>query len=150
MRKEGVSLLNGEYFVPLSRAEGLVGQSKSGGGNPNQVQTITGTYANPWGEVGRDAIANAIANHSATAYISVASMEVALAVSAMEDGAYGIAASSCSVGPNVYPYLAFMFLWTPDGFTATEVSKETGKGVNVTQDMSEGECTLTIIWHPLP
>ena len=31
MRKEGVSLLNGEYFVPLSRAEGLVGQSRGGG-----------------------------------------------------------------------------------------------------------------------
>lgn len=67
MRKEGVSLLNGEYFVPLSRAEGLVGQSKgssTGSSIPFPEVTVTLNIDHPESvlEISADVIYERIGN----------------------------------------------------------------------------------------
>lgn len=131
-------------------------------GNPNYVETISGTLGNPWG--GRfAAIRDAVEAGDATAYINLestkayASIENISGLSAIKQVAFSGLDPTSNVSEWGFTFARFIYDYT-DGSVATEQSDSyLYKGENTSTgrwggaDMQpSAPCTLTIIHHPLP
>ena len=124
-----------------------VEEIETGGGNPNSVETITGTLANPWGGTTLSELVESISNNGATALLTVGNetmwmeyneddgwISATRAVLNIFSGALNSAKNitySASTGALVY---------------AKNISSN-GSASNISNTTS---CTLTIIHHPLP
>lgn len=121
-----------------------------GGGNPNTVQTITGTVGNPWGDVDYDELMTAIKSGDASAMLDFTfnQIPVSLRLSATEE-IYGTTAQILPVS-NIY--LAASATWHGSNpievyMVGTDTSNEI---IDASATVKDIPSTLTIIWHPLP
>lgn len=144
-----------------------------GGGNPNRVETITGTLADPWGEVDLNELYASLftlgegsthATPSATAYIFIDASalhygSVYLFLTAQSPGSLtptfrangSDIAGAGGIATDVYWYANDGAL--SDAYLGTiDISDDEGSGsvINLYQYAEYIPTTLTIIWHPLP
>lgn len=124
-----------------------------GGGNPNYVETIKGTMANPWGEADYVQLVSDVASNNATVYISVPSMSLSfdayLVVDA--DNTFIVSGADFSVVGDVPSLkLAARASYTSVGALSRLLMWQNGTTVDVTDQLSGAETDLTIIHHPMP
>lgn len=123
-----------------------------GGGNPNSVQVINGTLADPWGE-GFDGVdfADNLADNNITAYIDIT-------YGGQTNRAYFYAfvgyiiAGQAIVDTTLTDVDAFMLSYavgqTPDLRAANLL--HAGNILILSDEADNIPTTLTIIWHPMP
>ena len=136
-----------DWLDPVSYKLGQAAGGGGGGGNPNYVETIVGTLANPWGSYAFSDIRRNIANNAITAYITTS------------DSRKWFIPSGKSTGNNLWVRFNGGFSNTIDydcisitsSGTTTSVHYEYSDG-NYTETTIDPTtpCMLTIIHHPLP
>lgn len=151
-------------FRELALAKGFSG----GGGNPNRVQTITGTLDDPWGDVGFDALFEALPHYNdddtitarnATAIIKIDGTALGMGSAKLPLRSYDGGLRKFINGDGIstwdYGFLAAVSSWEKDGIY--EANIYTGSSQDWTYTKTDVEeyasvipTTLTIIWHPLP
>lgn len=125
-----------------------------GGGNPNYVETVTGTAANPWGDVSLDVLTDAILAGNATVYIKVDG-------SALDLGTQEYYVQNRGIADGYLPFGACGFRnnnWMAGLLIYNIINKglSTSKILfnNVTTDLAPYASLIpteiTIIHHPLP
>ena len=120
-----------------------------GGGNPNYVQTITGTLADPWGDVGFEAIRVALATGNASAKMHIQSDVLNLDSWLFLTAAVNITASCGHV--DTTNYYAFTGTFRTGGVAPTLYLQSKNAGfVDGSQYASIINSTLEITWHPMP
>ena len=130
-------------------------QGSSSGGNPNYVETIEGTMANPWGNIDFETIANKCLSNDATMYLFVhgeeagrSDIELSLQRAGMGSGEIPFGATRGNSLEGLGGALAIY-----DGSTGNAIVTTIEIGGTVT-DLSETAeqipTTLTIVHHPLP
>lgn len=133
-------------------------ENGGGGGNPNRVQTITGTAANPFGDVFDD-LMEGINNNTASATLS-------LDGSALGEGTYLAPVFLSNYNELQVTLIAITNLmtgstiglvgdWNDGGLVLLcKITTDGGEGTSSNTSLYEYASliptTLTIIWHPLP
>lgn len=161
-------ILAGEDLEPTNRLEYFAKEAASGGGNPNSVQVIEGTLAEPWGDVGFDALYEAlpfynddgtIIARNATAIIKLDGANLGMGTAILPLHSTKTESNDFIVGDGFNTasggFLAATGIWNEDGVYEADVyqgSVQDGAYVdtNVKAYASLIPTTLTIIWHPLP
>ena len=152
----GMAMLDVESFL-LGMAAGGGG---GGGGNPNYVETITGTIANPWGSHAFGDIKAALTSNAITAYIVddlLHGARIYLEASADDlsgfTGSFHISTqSSVVIVDREIEYVAYdnngacIALFGILGTTSQNAMTLD----DYTEDAAGAACTLVIIHHPLP
>lgn len=133
-------------FDPVSYAMGAKASGGGGGGNPNYIETIEGTLANPWGEYSYSELVSAINNHEI-------SCELVFQPSDHSTGhlfyyGSGIAGWGYVVGTTNTVGTLYRVLYKTNG-TLNVAKIFTSFNEHIEIDPST-PCTLTIIHHPLP
>ena len=126
-----------------------------GGGNPNHVQTITGTATNPFGDVNVSELKTAIMNSDANAEIFMdmtqlngSTYNMPFDIPASESNFLETTAASVDiVGNNTK---AIEVAWNDNGDIYVLKSFLNGQATDAKQYAGMIPTTLTIIWHPLP
>lgn len=145
----------GEWVEQFSLMDG------GGGGNPNRVETITGTAANPWGDVDFNTFYNALRNNEANAYITldVTALGYPTSITVYSNNAWDtgrvmwIAFTNANIqggADDSAVYCSFGMDYVdeePDYFIGAWLG---GEVTIITDYASLVPTTLTIIWHPLP
>jgi len=124
----------------------------SGGGNPNTVQTITGTLDDPWGDLDYAEFRAALIANEATAKIAADATSLG----------FGTIEQPVQAGDNMSTFTDGCFI-DGENITANDIRWDSTIGDLVTfaifangtvadaiQYASLVPTTLTIIWHPLP
>lgn len=161
-------ILAGEDLEPTNRLEYFAKEAASGGGNPNRVQTITGTLAEPWGDVGFDALFEALPLYhddttttarNATAIIRIDGTSLGMGSAKLPLHSYESGLSDFIYGDGI-AILAKGFLaaeggWKKDGICEANIYTGSSQDWTYTETDIEAYAsaiptTLTIIWHPLP
>ena len=132
---------------------GVVG-SYEGAGNPNTIQTVSGTLANPFGDINAAELRTALLNKEATGYLTIDA-------SALSAGTInGLLASNSELqtiysnGANIYTSVetstAYNVVWdlTKELLRAQMLSG--GTIVAIEQYQDNIPTSLTVVWHPLP
>lgn len=146
-------ILAGEDLEPTNRLEYFAKEAAGGGGNPNRVQTITGTAENPWGDVDAQELAVAMKEGNASATMKFTSPGGAYEQTLYTTGLNGyIALEGCSI--NGVEALGYQAVWDSDTGALTRLfqfdSTNTPQITDLGAYASLITTTLTIIWHPLP
>lgn len=142
-----------DWLDPVSYKLGQA--AGGGGGNPNYVETITGTLANPWGEIDAGNLANEIANNNANAEIAWDATAIGVGTDRSplytgNDGIQLLVRTSRIGEPTDYAALDIAWL-TSDGELASAHALTSGAGyVDLQGYASLITTVLTIIHHPLP
>lgn len=150
-------------FTPVTRNEILLMDvartvAEGGGGNPNRVQTVTGTLAQPFGDYNLYAsLLEAVTNGNASAQLEFVFNDVPQRLPIVPNvGDAGLVGSMASIDEAVYT--AADVFWRTAGqgseyrlVFARMVGTATGNQIVDISSMAPGiSSTLTIIWHPLP
>lgn len=164
-------ILSGEDITPITRDEYFLKKAASGGGggNPNRVQTVNGTLANPFGTMSTEEIeevVSALPNHddadtawNATAFLELDGTGIGVGkgygylwrfgiTSTVSDGLSGSSTS-------MQGYLGIWDFDAENSYSAEElemysIEGGTGTVADMLQYAEYIPTTLTIIWHPLP
>ena len=131
-----------------------------GGGNPNYVQTITGTAANPWGGIAKE-LHTAMVNGDASANITFVMGQQTLQVPLVNNiGTAGFIIRYGNYFPSAGNIFEFYATWFFDDDTSDIIRLydayviEGSDGSYTYTDYknmtSMIQTTLTIVWHPLP
>ena len=136
--------------VPLTREEMYLAEIAANGGggsggNPNSVQTITGTAANPWGDVDYAELAEAISNNNASATIGYELGDTILYPRPMVANSSSLWASMLNSGADG-GWTAF---YNSSGAITSLKALVSGSPVDYISYAPFVTSTLTIIWHPL-
>lgn len=123
--------------------------------NPNYVETITGTLANPWGDINVTELFDAIESGAATAYIIDNAIEQRWKICLQSFGGnvFGFcgqakpSTSGTKVGLINVEYVQYD---SAGNLTFCASAGSATTLTNITQYADEGTVTLTIIHHPLP
>lgn len=153
-------------FRELALAKGFSG----GGGNPNRVQTITGTLANPWANVSIDeykSFCEALEDNGANAIIEVKASALGLPNTNFRDflpydigtdyylqifkGDAQVNGTARAIS-FIYSIMNNVVALNQAHYGEFEVTDGSGSGsvTDLSQYASLIPTTLTIIWHPLP
>ena len=147
-----------DWLDPVSYKLGLAAGRGGGGGNPNYVETITGTLANPFGSYTPAEIRQMLASQSASVTLTIPNLEdeetgesytnvVALL------RAYGTNNMSADAIPTMdaTDFAALKLRWnvSTSSYNAKLGMLFTGE-YNYTDVDLTTPCTLTVIHHPLP
>lgn len=141
-------------FDPVSYLLGT--KAGGGGGNPNYVETITGTLANPWGDKEYAGLIADIDSNAVTA-IMVATVpggggtSLPFSLVTIDSSIRGSGAFYNYTnldGPSLNE--AFAVTWDDDGTLHYAVITQGGADTDITAYASLATTTLTIIHHPLP
>ena len=126
----------------------------SGGGNPNYVETVTGTLANPWGSVTPATLQTAISGNNATALLTVDASAIGMGTAylvatpfAQQAIAFQAVGSS---GSSVADWAAVDVAYGTNGSLAYAWINRSGAALDATAYAQSITTTLTIIHHPLP
>lgn len=140
-------------FTPHTRIEALLMEvartvAEGGGGNPNRVETITGTLAQPFGELFEE-LTTALASKNATAELEFTFNGI-LQHLPLKGGETMISGGLATVQNG--SYLSGEIKWFASGLnSALMVGTVTNNQiVDMKSTISRIASTLTIIWHPLP
>ncbi len=139
----------GAHFAPAGAAFNpvIVG---SGGGNPNFVETITGTMADPWGELDYAELVQDVGNNDATATLAVPSMNLVAYLISNQSELSLNGANFISAGDDMTLAVAAFAKYGADGALNVILMWQNGTAMDVTSMLSGAETTLTVIHHPLP
>lgn len=128
-----------------------------GGGNPNSVQVITGTLANPWGEEYSRAPFEAMILGNANAMITIdlselGAFEITAPVYLFGTGQDAVIVSSGAVmGAGASVANAYTINWNVVSGALIYAGINTdGEGTDIASIASQIPTTLTIYWHPMP
>lgn len=117
-----------------------------GGGNPNYVETITGTLTNPWGEANFQELIDGILANELTVEMEVSS--VLLSASINNGILFSLAIFDLPSDTDPIMGGSVMYSGADDGaLTIAKANFGTGSWVNLPSTMP---CTVIIIHHPLP
>lgn len=128
----------------------------AGGGNPNMVQTITGTLADPWGDLDHQELFDALSHNNASCRLAVDLTEIAMGslttlLFAEEDKTSPDAYSSGASITSSEVYRCYQARWSYiDGDLCAFTAVLSGVYQDLSSYASAIPTTLTIIWHPLP
>lgn len=138
----------------------------SGGGNPNHVETITGTLENPWGDLSYTSLVHAIQSKEVTTLLSVVlpddSAWIFPLIPRMWDNPTDLALIASAAYPAGFlpqvtmmggcvVYEQYSGETSPHCAAIVVSSPDTNyQWVNLIEQMSQLPATLTIIHHPLP
>lgn len=134
-------------------AKQLVGVS--GGGNPNRVQTITGTLDDPWGDVDSNELGEALQSGNATAIIEADATALGFGIIMQPVQQTVEIHNLFSNGANVDELSSSVIANTVEwGSTTGSILRfAIYDGGTVTDALAYASLVpteLTIIWHPLP
>jgi len=136
---------NKKYTAPSGIAYSSVNVDIEEGGNPNYVEAITGTVANPWGGMKISTLRNEIQNNNATAYIDFKdgmwNIRIFLSYSA------GFFGGDCLTVFGAALSAAYFIQYDNTG--AFSVAKKFSSNGTATNISNSTATTLTIIHHPL-
>lgn len=119
-----------------------------GGGNPNTEQTVTGTLANPWGDVDPVELASAIGTRDADASIVI---DASALGAGTVGGRLGATDRLYVNGANLVDgTMAYDVIWGPDGTLYDAKMLSGGQVVYISQYATMLPTTIIVIWHPLP
>lgn len=126
-----------------------------GGGNPNQQQVVTGTAANPFGEINVSELKTAIRNGDASAVIFMdmtqlvgSTYNIPFAIPASSSDF--LSASAVSIDLSGNNTKALEVAWDDTGDIFVLKSFLNGHATDAKQYARMIQTTLTINWHPLP
>lgn len=143
--------MEGVLIMAFDITSYILGKKSGGGGsNPNTVQTVTGTMANPWGDVDFEAIRAALATGNASATMDIQSDVLNIHATLFLTADVNNITASCGY-VDTTNYYAFTGIF-PIGGTAPTLylySKNAGY-VDGSAYASIINSTLTITWHPMP
>ncbi len=138
-----------DWLDPVSYKLGQAAGGGGGGGNPNYVETIEGTLANPWGKVDYGLLLIDIASNNATAIITVPALSFFSSYLNVSSNHLIANGARFNIGePSLLS--AGLASYGGDGTLNSLLMWQNGTTVDVTSTMSGYETTLTIIHHPLP
>lgn len=137
--------------VPLTRVEQYLAAiaENGGGGNPNTQQTITGTVANPWGNVNYDKLAAALYSEDAHATIAFEFNGTYAKVLLTSTGS-NVYGSAATMGGDVASSLSVVLTWSTTGeifFAKVIMGGQLQDLISYTPGLSS---SLNIYWHPMP
>lgn len=118
--------------------------------NPNSVQTVVGTAADPWGDIDFATLRTALEANDASATLTIEQNQItgdAMALMLSKNGDF-ILGEHANVGPTQYS--AFYGLWANIGVISLYINSTNTGFVDGTEHASMLPTTLTVIWHPLP
>ena len=126
-----------------------------GGGNPNTVQTITGTLANPFGDVNALDLIAAIDNNTASAKIHIDDRAYVNALNGFDIPIITIYQAYlgvlfCMLDSQVENSVAFQATWDGTNTVQSCFALSNGTVIDMLSLASSIPTTLTIIWHPVP
>ena len=141
-----------DWLDPVSYKLGQAAGGGGGGGNPNYVETITGTLANPWGDIDILDLGQKVMNNNATVFLEI------------NDASHSVTPlQGLFIVDDVNVSAMFSFsMFFDESFSAISVVFLGGNFLNsvsidgtagsytVDQIPSTTPTTLTIIHHPLP
>lgn len=135
-----------------------ISEGGGGGGNPNYIETIEGTLANPWGSYNfRSDIMSKLTSREITCYISIIGND-----GTVKDLRPGISTSiatrywSDSSSANASVAFGYVLTYKANGvfdhaiYYALQRNPDTGDNITTEDIPSDTSCTLTIIHHPMP
>ena len=149
-------------FTPHTRNEVLLMEvartvAEGGGGNPNRVQTVTGTLAQPFGDYDLyESLLDAITNGNASAQLDFVFNDLPQKLPLVPNvGSPGLIGSSAQISAAAYAAARVLWAGSDQGVYrlvfASMVGTATGGQIVDISAMAPGiSSTLTIIWHPLP
>jgi len=125
-----------------------------GGGNPNYVETIEGTLANPWGGVDTLALHQSVRSGDATVKLGFDATElgfgpVEVLMSPFVPDAI-VFSGVMLTGTNVQSWVALTINYELDGTLAIILVLRNGTVTNMSQYATNLSTVLTVIHHPLP
>ena len=139
-----------------TRLQKYLSQLTSGGGNPNSMEIIEGTLANPWGDVIPRILLAQIGNLSASAFMVIDATAIGISYPVNVQASFASASSNlfwfASVGDisDSGNTNAVCVHYTSEGRLNYIYALVSGQYVDLTQYESLLPTTLTIIHHPLP
>ena len=124
-----------------------LGQAAGGGGNPNYVETISGTVANPWGAANYLELIDGISSNELTVAMTIGG--TSLNASVINGILFSMALFDLPEGTEPYQGASVFYSILNEGaLTIAKANFGTGSGWG---DLpSATPTTLTIIHHPLP
>lgn len=138
--------------VPLTRMErylDYIAENGGGGGNPNTQQTITGTVANPWGNVSYSKLVAALYRNDAHATIAFDfnGTDVKVLLTSTGSNVYG---SAATMGDDVAGSLSVVLSWSAIGEIAFAEAIMGGQIQDLISYTPGLTSYLNIYWHPMP
>lgn len=125
---------------------GIAAGGGGGGGNPNYVETIRGTVANPWGEANYRELTNGIYTKELTVKMAFGGISL---IAASNDGIL-FSAVLFNLPEDTEPYLGASVYYSGIDDGALTIAKA-NFGMGSWDDLPLATpTTLTIIHHPLP
>lgn len=123
-----------------------------GGGNPNSVQTVVGTAADPWGDIDFETLSEALYTNNASGKLVVEQNQIlgrakTLHLTGDENHnlIYGEKGDVSSTD-----YFALFGSWVSNGVSHLYANSNDTGFVDGTAYASMLPTTLTVVWHPLP
>lgn len=146
--------------TPLTRLEqywaGIL-EKIEGDGNPNYVETIKGTLANPWGDVDIVTLASQCLTNDATVYllvdgtaIGMPEVELNLQRGGISAGIPFGAVGLHTTGDMIYLNGSIIIFKLSTGAVTTAIIHNDGAITDILPYASNISTTITIIHHPLP
>lgn len=133
-------------FFDINLAKSLGGGG--GGGNPNTEQTVTGTLANPWGDIDPVELASAIGTRDADVSITI---DASALGAGTVGGRLGATDHMYVTGANLTDgTTAYEVIWWSDGVLSSAKMLSGGQVVDISQYATALPTTIYVVWHPLP
>lgn len=129
-----------------NRLQYWLSQIEVGGGNPNYIETITGTLANPWESVDLANLRTEIQNNDATVYINFTDGTSQVRIFLRYESAFFGGDCSTFFGASLLGSYYLQYASNGSLFAAKKFSSK-GVASNIATSTAT---TLTIIHHPLP
>lgn len=133
-------------------AKQLVGES--GGGNPNRVETITGTLNDPWGDVDCEELSEALQSNNATAIIEADATALGFGTiiqPVQKTAETNFFSNGANIDELTSSVLANALAWRETTGNITRFAIYAGGTfTDALAYASLVPTTMTIIWHPLP
>ncbi len=128
---------------------GIAAGGGGGGGNPNYVETISGTLANPWGDLGAAALYLALyRNASASMLVQMGGAAIRLLLT--QKGLDEIYASAAYYDPNTSSLNEAVGISWHEGELKYAYVTQNGVTTDMTAYAAAISTTLTVIHHPMP
>ena len=125
-----------------------------GGGNPNYVETITGTMANPWGSVDPATLQSAIIGNNATALLTVDASALGMGTAYLVATPFALSNIAFQAvggyGSTSNLWSAALVLYGTTGLLSAAMILQNDGVVNVREYAQSISTSLTVIHHPLP
>lgn len=119
-----------------------------GGGNPNTEQTVTGTLANPWGDIDPVELTSAIGTRDADASITI---DASALGAGTVYGRLGATNHLYVTGANLTDStMAYEVIYDLVGVLYSAKMLSGGQVVDISQYASVLPATIVVVWHPLP